>query len=91
MPSRSEWREVEQGMGRDAFKLEAEATRQSGSMRMIIAVWLTFYIFAVTHSLWSQHEAAPVATAEVQAPSKSLTETRDRNIVSRTSFRLFNS
>jgi len=70
MPSRSQWRDLEQGIGRDPFKLEAEATRRSGSGRMILAVWLTFYILAVTHSLWSQRAAVPVATAEVQEPSQ---------------------
>jgi hypothetical protein len=39
-----------------------------GASFVILGVWLAFYALAVTHSLLSHHPAAPVATAEAQAP-----------------------
>ena len=68
MPSKSEWRDLEQGIGRDAFKLEG--TRLGGSTRVILAVWLAFYVLAVTHTLSSQRATVPIATAEAQESSR---------------------
>jgi hypothetical protein len=64
MPSDTEWRDLEHGMGRDAHKLESQ---RGGNFGVILGVWLAFYVLAVTHSLLS-YPAAPVATAEAQAP-----------------------
>jgi hypothetical protein len=67
MPSKSEWRDLEQGIGREAFKLEG--TKVGGSTRVILAVWLVFYVLAVTHTLSSQRWTVPISTAEAQEPS----------------------
>ena len=57
MPSKTEWRELEQGIGRDAFKLDS--TTRGGSAGMILCVWLAFYVLAVTHALLSQRLLLP--------------------------------
>ena len=62
MPSKAEWRDLEQSIGRDALKLESAGP--SGSAGVILGVWLAFYVLAVTHALLSQPATAPIATAE---------------------------
>jgi len=67
MPSNTDWRDLEQDIGRDAFKLES--TRQDGSAGVILCVWLAFYVLAVTHAFVWPHAVSPIATAEAQEPS----------------------
>ena len=62
-----EWRDLEQGIGREAFKLEG--TTPGGSTRVILSVWLAFYVLAVTHAVWSQRATVPISTAEAQESS----------------------
>jgi hypothetical protein len=68
MPSKIDWRDLEQNIGRDAYKLESQI--RGGSVGVIACVWLVFYVIAVTHSLLSQRAAAPVATAAISQPSQ---------------------
>jgi hypothetical protein len=65
MPSRTDWRDLEQSVGRDAYKLESAG--RGGSAGVILGVWLAFYVLAVAHSLPSYRAAAPALTAEAQA------------------------
>ena len=67
MPSKTEWRDLEQSIGRDAFKFDS-ATR-GGSAGVILCVWLAFYILAITHALLSPRVVGPNTTAEAQEPS----------------------
>ena len=71
MPSKTGWRDLEQSIGRDAFKLDS--TTRGGSAGVILCVWLAFYVLAVTHTLLSQRVVAPIATAEAQEPSPART------------------
>mgnify|MGYP003579549629 CR=1 FL=1 len=65
MPSNTEWRDMEQGLGRDAHRFEGHW--RGGSFGVILGVWLAFYLLAVTHALLG-NGAAPVVTAEAEAP-----------------------
>jgi hypothetical protein len=65
MPSKTDWRDLEQSVGRDAYKLESAG--RGGSAGVILGVWLAFYVLAVTHSLLSYRAAAPTLTADAQA------------------------
>jgi hypothetical protein len=70
MPSKTEWRDLEQSIGQDAFKLES--ARRSGGAGVILGIWLAFYVLAVTHALILQPATAPIATAEALESSQSL-------------------
>ncbi len=67
MPSKTEWRDLEQSIGRDAFKFDS-ATR-GGSAGVILCLWLAFYVLAVTHAVLPPRVVGPITTAEVQEPS----------------------
>jgi hypothetical protein len=64
MPSKTGWRDLEQNIGRDAFRLDG--TTRGGSAGMILCVWLAFYVLAVTHALLPPRVIGPITTAEVQ-------------------------
>ena len=70
MPSKTEWRDLEQSVGQDAFKLES--AKPSGSTGAALGVWLAFYVLAVTHALISQPATAPITTAEALESSQPL-------------------
>lgn len=67
MPSKTGWPDLEQSIGRDAFK--HDSTTRGGSAGVILGVWLAFYILAITHSLMSPRVAGPITSAEAQEPS----------------------
>lgn len=69
MPSKTEWRDLEQSIGRDAHKLESVGP--SGSAGVILGVWLAFYVLAVTHALLSQPATAPISIAEALESAQS--------------------
>lgn len=66
MPSNNEWREMEQGMGRDAYRFESHW--RGGSFGVILGVWLAFYLLAIMHSLLADR-AASVITAGAEGPA----------------------
>jgi hypothetical protein len=43
-------------------------SQSRGASYVILGAWLAFYVLAITHSLLSYYPAAPVVTAEAQAP-----------------------
>ena len=71
MPSKTEWRDLEQSIGRDAFR--PDSTTPVGSAGVILCVWLAFYVLAVTHALLSPRAVGTISTAEAQ--EQSLAET----------------
>jgi hypothetical protein len=59
MPSKPDCSDLEQSIGRDAFRLES-----GGNLGVIACVWLAFYVLAVMHSLLSHKGTGPITTAE---------------------------
>ena len=66
MPSKTEWRDLEQSIGRDAFR--PDSTTRGGSAGIILCVWLAFYVLAVTHAVLPPRVVGPITTAEAQEP-----------------------
>ena len=67
MPSKTEWRELEQSIRQDAFKLDGTTRLRSPSV--ILGVWAAFYILAITHALMSPRVVSSITTAETQEQS----------------------
>ena len=64
---KTEWRELEQIIGRDAFKLEG--TPRVRTAAVILCAWLAFYVLAIAHALLSPPVVGNVTTAETQEQS----------------------
>jgi hypothetical protein len=62
MPSHPEWRDIQNGIAQNSFKLESG--RLTGSATAILCVWLAFYVLAVAHNFVPKSAVAPVETAE---------------------------